>query len=120
MVFGKRNGLFIQVPIVQCFLSTFLQNNEPNLPEVKEGRYCQVFGLIRVYEGRKTIMILKMFQVDNINIITNHLLQVIHVRLEAEAMSKEGVNFYILRHLLWVIPRVGRFFMYKLVNSIFS
>lgn len=60
----------------------------PNLPDVKEGRYCQVYGSVRNQDGRKIIMILKMFQVDNINIITSHLSQVIYVRLEAEAMNR--------------------------------
>lgn len=62
------------------------------MPDVKDGRYCRVFGSLRDHEGKKTLMILKMYQVDNINMITNHLLQVIHVRLEAEAMTKEDVS----------------------------
>lgn len=64
----------------------------PNLPNVREGRYCQVFGSVRNQDGRKIIMILKMFPVEDINVITTHLLQVIHTRLEAEAMNKEGVR----------------------------
>lgn len=40
------------------------------------------------------LMILRMFEVDNINLITTHLLQVIHTRLEAESMRKHGVWLY--------------------------
>lgn len=72
----------------------------PNLPDVKEGRYCQLFGSVRNQDGRKIIMVLKMCQVDNINIVTTHLLQVIHTRLEAEAMNKEGVRIWRTIRLL--------------------
>lgn len=71
---------------------TILQNSGPNLPDVKEGRYCRVFGSFRVQDGQKMLMILRMFEVDNMNIITTHLLQVIHTRLEAESMHKHGVG----------------------------
>lgn len=71
-----------------------VQNSGPNLPDVKEGRYCRVFGSLRVQDGQKILMVLRMFQVDNINIITTHLLQVVHARLEAESMQKHGVSEY--------------------------
>lgn len=67
-------------------------DNAPNLPPVKEGNYVQVFGSLRNQEGEKLIMVLKMFPVEDCNIITNHLLQVIHARLACEAMSKTSVN----------------------------
>lgn len=47
-------------------------------------------------------MVLKMFPVEDCNIVTNHLLQVIHTRLAYEAMSKSSVcndNFASLRNL---------------------
>lgn len=69
----------------------YLQSNGPDLPDVKEGRYCIVFGSFRVQDGQKMLMILRMFEVDNMNIITTHLLRVIHTRLEAESMRKHGV-----------------------------
>jgi len=61
----------------------------PKLPIVKEGGYVQVFGTIRVQDGIKNLMVLKMFPVEDCNIITTHLLEVIHARLQAEAMSKD-------------------------------
>lgn len=70
----------------------------PNLPPVKEGNYVQVFGSIRNQEGDKMIMVLKMFPVEDCNLVTNHLLQVIHVRLGYEAMSQSTV-----RILCWSI-----------------
>lgn len=51
-----------------------------------------MFGSLRDQDGQKMLMILRMFEVDNMNIITTHLLQVIHTRLEAESMKKHGVS----------------------------
>lgn len=65
----------------------------PNLPLVKEGNYVQVFGSIRNKEEGKMVMVLKMFPVEDCNILTNHLLQVVHARLSYEAMNKSTVRF---------------------------
>lgn len=69
-------------------------DNTPNLPPVKEGNYVQVFGSLRNQESGKIIMVLKMFPVEDCNIVTNHLLQVIHTRLAYEATSKSSVSIY--------------------------
>ncbi|KAJ8963075.1 hypothetical protein NQ318_018539 [Aromia moschata] len=67
-------------------------DNVPNLPAVKEGSYVQVFGSLRPQEGEKMLLIFKMFSVEDANVVTSHLLQVIHTRLEAEALSKNSIN----------------------------
>lgn len=64
-------------------------DDTPLLPVVKEGAYVQVFGTIRVQDGHKNLMVLKMFPIDDCNIITTHLLEVINTRLQAEVMSKD-------------------------------
>ncbi|KAG5894779.1 hypothetical protein JTB14_005215 [Gonioctena quinquepunctata] len=69
-------------------------DNVPNLPNVKEGSYVQVFGSLRNQDGEKILMVLRMFLVEDCNIISNHLLQVIHTRLAAEAATKSS-NFAI-------------------------
>ncbi|KAJ8980535.1 hypothetical protein NQ317_008332, partial [Molorchus minor] len=66
-------------------------DNAPNLPAVKEGCYLQVFGSLRPQDGEKVLMVLRMFLVEDANVITSHLLQVIHTRLAAEASSKNSV-----------------------------
>ncbi|CAH1169892.1 unnamed protein product [Phaedon cochleariae] len=66
------------------------EDNTPNLPNVKEGSYVQVFGSLRNQDGDKILMVLRMFPVDDANVITNHLLQVIHTRLAAESMMKNS------------------------------
>ncbi|XP_023025944.1 replication protein A 32 kDa subunit [Leptinotarsa decemlineata] len=63
-------------------------DSAPNLPTVKEGSYVQVFGSLRNQDEGKIIMVLRMFLVQDSNVVTNHLLQVIHARLAAEAMTK--------------------------------
>jgi len=63
-------------------------NAAPNLPLVKEGCYLRIYGSLRVQDGEKLLMVLRMFPVESMNEISTHLLEVIHVRLEAEALSK--------------------------------
>lgn len=72
----------------------WLENDgdNPILPAVKEGSYVQVFGSLRNQEGGKILMVLRMFPIEDANVITNHLLQVIHARLALEAMSKSSVS----------------------------
>ncbi|KAF2889128.1 hypothetical protein ILUMI_17045 [Ignelater luminosus] len=72
-------------------------NSTSNLPLVKEGCYVRVFGSLRTQDGEKILMILKMFPVDNINDVTNHLLEVIHTRLEAEEASKGSLSLAAIR-----------------------
>lgn len=59
---------------------------------VKEGCYVRVYGSLRTQDGEKILMVLKMFPVDDINEVTNHLLEFIHTRLETESMSNGSVN----------------------------
>lgn len=47
----------------------------------------RIFGSIRIQDGARTIMILRMFPVDDCNIITTHLLRVIEGRLAAEKVA---------------------------------
>ncbi|KAF5280063.1 hypothetical protein FQR65_LT15100 [Abscondita terminalis] len=60
----------------------------PQLPLVKEGCYLRIFGSLRIQDGQKLLMVLRMNSVENPNEITSHLLDVIDVRLQAEALSK--------------------------------
>ncbi|XP_030764027.1 replication protein A 32 kDa subunit-B [Sitophilus oryzae] len=61
------------------------RDGSPKLPSVKEGSYVKVFGTIRSQNNDKSIMVLKMFPVENCNIINTHLLEVVHTRLQAES-----------------------------------
>lgn len=64
----------------------------PNLPSVKEGCYLKVHGSIRVQNGKKIFMVLKMAPIDNANEVTTHLLEVIQARLEVEALIQVGLK----------------------------
>lgn len=55
---------------------------------MKEGNVVQIFGSIRVQDGERTIMILKMVPVDDCNVITTHLLRVIEARLAAQQLAE--------------------------------
>lgn len=75
-------------------------DSTPTLPDIKDGSWVEVFGTLRAQQGEKIIMILKMFPIDDCNIITRHLLQMIHARLQAEANSKKPVR---KNKILWNI-----------------
>lgn len=51
-----------------------------------------MYGSLRAHEGVRSIMVMKMFPIDDINEVTTHLLEVIHTRLEAEYMTKETAS----------------------------
>ncbi|EFA09169.1 replication protein A2 [Tribolium castaneum] len=57
------------------------------LPPVKENCYVRVFGSVRTQDGEKMIMILKILPVDDLNIVTNHLLEIIQAKLYAERLA---------------------------------
>ncbi|KAK9892258.1 hypothetical protein WA026_019059 [Henosepilachna vigintioctopunctata] len=63
------------------------KDNAPKLPIIKENAYVQIFGSLRIQENEKMVMVLRMFPVNDCNVVTSHLLQVIHARLEAEYMA---------------------------------
>ncbi|KAL3276231.1 hypothetical protein HHI36_020947 [Cryptolaemus montrouzieri] len=63
------------------------KDNQQKLPDVKEKAYVQLFGTLKVQDDEKMIMALRMFPVDDCNVVTNHLLQVIQVRLECEHLA---------------------------------
>ncbi|XP_045475346.1 replication protein A 32 kDa subunit [Harmonia axyridis] len=63
------------------------KDNAPKLPSIKENCYVQIFGSLRFQDNEKMMMVLRMFPVSDANVVTSHLLQVIHARLEAEYMA---------------------------------
>lgn len=79
------------------WLENDVTDEAPELPTVKEGGYVKVFGTIRTQDGEKTLMVMKMFPIDDCNVCTTHVLEVITTRLQAEAMSKDTVGclFYL-------------------------
>ncbi|XP_044260453.1 replication protein A 30 kDa subunit-like isoform X4 [Tribolium madens] len=55
-----------------------------------EGKYSKIFGSIRTQNNEKVVMIIKTFPVDDLNVLTTHLLGAVSAKLEAEAeLSKE-------------------------------
>ncbi|XP_044252570.1 replication protein A 32 kDa subunit-like isoform X2 [Tribolium madens] len=60
----------------------------PALPPVKENCYVRVFGSIRNQDDEKILMILKMLPVDDLNLITNHLLEIVQTKLYAERLAE--------------------------------
>lgn len=78
------------------WLESDSNDDSPKVPSVKEGAYVQVFGTIRSQNGEKNLMVLKMFPIEDCNIINTHLLEVIDTRLQAEASHKTTVSTFCI------------------------
>ena len=50
--------------------------------------YCQVFGSVRTQAGKKYIMIFRILPVEDPNVITTHILEVIHTPLKLQQIEK--------------------------------
>lgn len=53
----------------------------------KENIYVKVFGTLRNKGGEKLIMILKIAPIDQLNELTCHLYEVVHIRVMTEKKS---------------------------------
>jgi len=51
---------------------------------VVENTYCQVVGSLRSAEDSKTLLVLHIAPVTNPNLITEHLLSIMHTKLKAQ------------------------------------
>ncbi|XP_050306079.1 replication protein A 32 kDa subunit [Anthonomus grandis grandis] len=67
-------------------------DDETVLPDVKEGTYVKIFGTIKTADGEKSLLVLKMFPLNDLNVVNTHLLEVINSRLQAEAFSKDSLK----------------------------
>lgn len=62
-------------------------SSSPNIPVDKENIYVKVFGTLRNKGGEKLIMILKIAPIDQLNELTCHLYEVVHIRVMTEKKS---------------------------------
>ncbi|XP_055376535.1 replication protein A 32 kDa subunit [Condylostylus longicornis] len=61
-------------------------------PDVMVNNYARVFASIRQHSGTKTLMVFKLVTVNDINELTNHMLEVLNARYKTEEFSKKGYN----------------------------
>ncbi|KAK2577465.1 hypothetical protein KPH14_003567 [Odynerus spinipes] len=59
---------------------------------LKINSYVRVYGSLRIQEGKRVILVLRIFPLKDLNELTTHLLEVIHVKLSAEKAHKEGTE----------------------------
>lgn len=88
----QNESVIIAIYQVHLVNLNYLQESALDLPLVKEGRYVKVYSSLKVVNGEKLLMALRMFPVDDPNQITTHLLEVIHARLAAEKAGKDTVS----------------------------
>ncbi|XP_068901009.1 replication protein A 32 kDa subunit isoform X3 [Tenebrio molitor] len=59
---------------------------------ITENHYAQVFGTVRTENGEKICMIMKMFPVNDLNMVTCHMLQAVCAKLTAEKELKAQLS----------------------------
>ncbi|RZC34858.1 uncharacterized protein BDFB_009842, partial [Asbolus verrucosus] len=97
---GCLVGVVKNVTVQGCQITCFIEDHTgtikaevmAKLSSLNENRYAQVFGSIRYQNADKIFMIIKSIPVNDANVITCHLLQVICKRLEAESELKKQVS----------------------------
>lgn len=83
----------------QMEVTSFVEDSDdgsaPTTMALAEGQYAKVFGNIRWFNGKPSITCFKMFQIEDPNLITTHLLEVIHqsqMLLKLSNGQGEGVS----------------------------
>ncbi|CAH0554670.1 unnamed protein product [Brassicogethes aeneus] len=71
------------------------ENEADDLPNINVGNYITLYGCLRANIREKLIAAVHINVITDCNVITTHLLEVIAVRLDAEAKSKEKIDISI-------------------------
>jgi hypothetical protein len=79
---------------VSIVLILFHQEVSAKISGITENHYAQVFGTVRTENGEKICMIMKMFPVNDLNMVTCHMLQAVCAKLTAEKELKAQVNVF--------------------------
>lgn len=61
-----------------------------NNPDVMEGAYARVYGTVKTTGGKKTVMIFKLYAVNDPNEVNTHILEVLTARYKAEEYARHG------------------------------
>ena len=61
-----------------------LQDDDDSSPKVPiiENSYCKAVGSVRSYQGKRNLVVFSITQLDNLNRLTTHILEVIHFMLK--------------------------------------
>ncbi|CAL4069026.1 unnamed protein product [Meganyctiphanes norvegica] len=75
------------------WLETDSDDDDGSRSALMENTYCRLAGSVRSHQGKRNLMIFKIAPVTDLNLITTHILQVMHSQLKLEnisRMQKEG------------------------------
>lgn len=67
-------------------------DDQVNQPQITTNCYARVVGSLRTSSENKVILVYHLEEVVDPNVVTTHLLEVLHVRFKAEAYKKRGVR----------------------------
>lgn len=64
------------------------EDDDGSRAALMENTYCRLAGSVRSHQGKRNLMIFKIAPVTDLNLITTHILQVMHSQLKLENISK--------------------------------
>jgi hypothetical protein len=64
-----------------------LQDEEQVIPPVVENTYCRIFGSVRSNQGKKYVFIYRIVNLDDLNDLTRHILEVMYSSLKIQKIG---------------------------------
>lgn len=64
------------------------EDDDGSRAALMENTYCRLAGSVRSHQGKRNLMIFKIAPITDLNLITTHILQVMHTQLKLENISK--------------------------------
>jgi len=64
------------------------EDDDGSRAALMENTYCRLAGSVRSHQGKRNLMIFKIAPITDLNLITTHILQVMHSQLKLENISK--------------------------------
>jgi len=64
------------------------EDDDGSRASLMENTYCRLAGSVRSHQGKRNLMIFKITPVTDLNLITTHILQVMHTQLKLENIAK--------------------------------
>jgi len=64
------------------------EDDDGSRAALMENTYCRLAGSVRSHQGKRNLMVFKISPVTDLNLITTHILQVMHTQLKLENIAK--------------------------------
>lgn len=73
-------------------LHPILQEEQQVIPPVVENMYCRVYASLRTSQGKKHIFVFRIMNLDNLNDLTRHVLEVMYSSLKIQKIKTSEIT----------------------------